>query len=77
MAKIITNDIAEKNVGKYIDLYHRTCGYYPMQLIKVNDVCMLKDRNGVCMKIDDAGVNVHYYDYIFEMVREDTHGAGL
>ena len=70
MNKIITNDIAEKNVGKYIDCYTRRFGYYPMQIIKQSDVCMLKDRNGVCMKIEDSGFNVKHYDYIFDMVQE-------
>lgn len=70
MSKIITNEIAEKNVGKYIDCYTRLFGYYPMQIVKINDHCKLKDRNDVCMDISDSGFNATYYDYMFEMIQE-------
>lgn len=74
MAKIITNEIAEKNVGKYIDCYKRTFGYYPMQIIKTNNRCMLKDRNDVYMSIEDSGFNSKYYDYMFDMIEEGDNG---
>ena len=72
MAKIITNEIAEKNVGKYIDCYQRANGYYPMQIVKSksSDICMIVDRNGVGMDIADEGFNATKYDYMFEMVSE-------
>lgn len=74
MAKIITNEIAEKNVGKYIDCYNRKFGYYPMQIIKPNNSCMLKDRIDVCTPIEDSGFNSRYYDYMFEMIEELDNG---
>lgn len=70
MTKIITNEIAEKNVGKFIDKYRRTLGHYPMQIIKPNNRCMLKDKNGVCTWIEDSGFNATQYDYMFEMIEE-------
>lgn len=70
MLKIITNEIAEKNVGKYIDCYVRKFGYYPKQIIKPNNRCMLKDPNDVCTPIEDSGFNSTCYDYMFEMIEE-------
>lgn len=70
MSKNITNEIAEKNVGKYIDLYRRSLGCYPMQIVKINNHCMLKDRNDVCMYIYDNGIGATQYDYMFEMIQE-------
>lgn len=70
MTKIITNEIAEKNVGKFIDKYRRTLGCYPMQIIKLNNSCMLKDQNGVGTLIEDSGFNSVQYDYMFEMIEE-------
>ena len=70
MSKNITNEIAEKNVGKYIDCYRRILGCYPYQIVKINNHCMLKDRNDVCTYIYDNGINATQYDYMFEMIQE-------
>lgn len=68
----LTLDIAEKNVGKYIDRYRRFLGYYPMKIVDINGEIMLEDAVGVCMPIPkkDTDLNCQDFDYIFTM--EDT-----
>lgn len=62
---MLTNEMAEKHVGKYIDCYKRRFGYYPMQIIKFPDGSLgLKDATGTCTKIEDEGFNARHYDYI-------------
>ncbi|MCD8198229.1 MAG: hypothetical protein LUE24_13875 [Lachnospiraceae bacterium] len=67
---ILTKEVAEKNVGRYIDCYKRLWGNYPMQIIRLkNDsgTLAVEDTAGVCMKVEDP-LNDRYYDYIFDMV---------
>ncbi|MCD7863605.1 MAG: hypothetical protein LUG61_08920 [Lachnospiraceae bacterium] len=68
---ILTKEVAEKNVGKYIDCYKRLNGYYPKQIIRLkndSDTLAVKDIAGVCEKIEECRFNGQYYDYIFDMV---------
>lgn len=64
---ILTNDIARKNIGRYIDLKKRMFGYYPKQIIEYPDGTLgLKDPQGVCSPIEDKGFNVFHYDYFVD-----------
>jgi len=71
---ILTEEIAERNVGKYIDLYKRRFGYYPKQIIKLKDGSgrlAVKDTVGVCTRVSSNGIEEQEYDYIFEMLEMD------
>lgn len=70
----LTLEIAEKNVGKYIDCYRRFFGCYPMKIVNVNGEIMLQDWIGSCMPIPekDTDFNCQYFDYILTM--EDWGG---
>lgn len=65
----LTLEIARKNVGKYIDCYKRTFGYYPMKIIEINGIPHLKCAVGVCRPVTEkeTDFNSTYYDYIFTM----------
>lgn len=68
----LTLEIAEKNVGKYIDSYRRFFGCYPMKIVNVNGQILLEDACGVCTPIPekDTDFDCQDFDYIFTM--EDT-----
>ena len=77
MSKKLTEKIARKHIGKYIDTEKRLFHYYPLKIIVFKDgsgQIGLKDRIGVCTPIDIDDRNEVYYDYIFKMV-EDTRGG--
>lgn len=64
---ILTNEIASKNVGKYIDLYSRM-GNYPKKIIQFpnGDFGLMCIPSKVCMRIDEESrFNATHYDYIF------------
>ena len=68
----LTLEIAEKNVGKYIDSYRRFFGCYPMKIVNVNGQFLLEDACGVCTPIPekDTDFDCQDFDCIFTM--EDT-----
>ena len=72
---ILTNALARKNIGKYIDCLNRQsnhCGEYPREIIKFPDGTLGTKRlaSGVCTRIVDSGFNVQYFDYMFENIQE-------
>ena len=68
----MTVEIANKNIGKYIDCYKRLFGYYPMKIVEINGNPYVKDKNDVCMPIQKSqDLNSHKYDYIFDMIVEE------
>lgn len=72
---ILTREMAEENVGRYIDCYKRIGGYYPKQIIRLKDgsgALAVKDTTGTCVKVIRGGQPHEYYDYIFEMIKEDA-----
>lgn len=71
MSKILTEEIARANVGKYIDCFSRF-GNYPKKIIEWSDgEIALQTRAGVCVTADFDGWNKVYYDYIFTMSEDD------
>ena len=61
---------AKKLVGKKIDRYRRSGGYYPMEIIELNGIPHVKDANGVCMPIPEKedDFNATIFDYAFQEV---------
>lgn len=61
---ILTKELAEKNIGKFIDCHKRILGYYPKQIIEnsIGEI-VLKDPLGVCTMIE-TGFNATHYDFI-------------
>jgi hypothetical protein len=71
MNKIMTNAIAEKNIGKYFDCYRRGVSNWPKKIIRTqNGTLCTQDYCGVCCPIEDKGFNVVYFDYIFDNLEE-------
>lgn len=68
----LTEEIARKNVGNYIDCYKRKFGYYPMEIIETDGILRLKDHYGVCMLIpkNSTDFNCQDYDYIMMMQKD-------
>lgn len=67
---LLTNEIARKNKGKYIDCFNRQnnhCGAYPRKIIEFPDGRMgIKTIiSGVCYPISDEGFNAVHFDYMF------------
>jgi hypothetical protein len=64
----LTQEVARKNVGKYIDCRKRMFGYYPMQIILIDGKAHLRDRVDVCMPIPETeeDFNSQYYDFMYE-----------
>ena len=70
---ILTQEVALKNVGKYIDCHKRMFGYYPMQIILIDGEAHLKDIVGVCMQIpENADFNSQHYDFMYENGGKDA-----
>lgn len=67
MSKILTEEVARENIGKYIDCYSRI-GIYPKKIIvfPCGDIAV-KTSTGVCTRID----KFTHYDYIFTMSDDD------
>lgn len=64
----LTRQVAEANLGKYIDCYRRVLGIYPYKIIKdISGEILLQDRIGVCTPIPekDTDPNCQHYDYMF------------
>ena len=61
---------AKKLVGKKIDCYRRTGGYYPMEIIEIGGIPHVKDAGGVCMPIPEKeeDFNATNFDYAFQEV---------
>ena len=61
---------AKKLVGKKIDCYRRTGGYYPMEIIELGGIPHVKDAIGVCMPIPEKeeDFNATNFDYAFQEV---------
>lgn len=65
----LTNEIARKNIGSYIDVEKRVFGYYPKKIIEsTSGELLLKDPQGVCTPIEDSGFNSTEYDFILKEV---------
>jgi len=78
MSKILTEEIARKHVGEYIDRYKRILGYYPKKIITMNDGTGrigLVDSFGTCIPLDTSkqqpNINSEWYDYIFKKTEEE------
>lgn len=69
----MTQVVALNNVGKYIDMYNRRFGYYPMQIVMFEDgKAYLKDACDVCRPIPDkVEFNSVWYDFMFDGGAQD------
>lgn len=64
----LTQENAHLYEGKTLDAHKRLFHYYPLEVKKINDEWMVKDRIGVCMPIPEEkdDFNRIDFDYIVE-----------
>lgn len=56
---------AKNLVGKKIDCKVRRFGYYPMEVVEINNKLYLKDTHNVCMPIPERENDFNCQDYDF------------
>lgn len=61
----LTKQIAEQNIGRFIDCHKRRFGYYPMRIVKIGDNVYIQDSIGIQMPIPEDETDFNCPDYDF------------